>query len=64
MREAFRTNKSRLFNAVSGKNLQLALVFIFRKAGRTNVRQIRYTSIEKDLKDVMSKIISMVTRLQ
>jgi len=64
MREAFRTNKAQLVEAASRKDLQLALVLIFRKSGRTNVRQIRYASIESDLKDVMSRIISTVTRLQ
>lgn len=64
MREAFRTNRDGLLEAVSKKDLQLALVLIFRKAGHANVRQIRYASIEKDLKDVMSKIVSMITRLR
>ena len=64
MREAFRTNKELLHEAASKADLQLALVFIFRNCGRANVRRIRYASIESDVKDVMSKIISMIMRLQ
>ena len=64
MREAFRTNKDGLLEAVSRMDLQLALVLIFRRAGHTNIRQIRYASIENDLKNVMSKIVSKITRLR
>jgi ribonuclease P protein component len=64
MREAFRANKELLHEAASIAELQLALVFIFRNRRGANVRRIRYASIENDVKDVMSKIISMMMRLQ
>ena len=64
MREAFRTNKELLHEAVSKTDQQLALVFIFRNRGHANVRQIRYANIETDVKDLMGKIISMIMRLQ
>jgi ribonuclease P protein component len=64
MREAFRTNKAQLYEAVDGKDIQLALVFIFRKAGLANVRQIRYADIENDLNDVMLKIIFKLRSMQ
>ena len=64
MREAYRTNKDLLHEAADKKDLQIALVFIFRNRGRADVRRLRYASIESDVKDVMGKIISMMTRLQ
>jgi len=64
MREAFRMNKEELREAVGQKDLQLALVFIFRNAGRGNIRRIHYGTIENDIKDVMSKIISAISRPQ
>ena len=64
MREAFRTNKERLYEAAGTTGLQLALVFVFRNRGRADVRRIRYASIESDVKDMIVKIISMITRLQ
>ena len=64
MREAFRINKELLYEAAGKTGLQVALVFIFRNGGRADVRRLRYANIESDVKDVMSKIISMIMRLQ
>jgi len=64
MREAFRINKERLYEAAGKTDLQITLVFIFRNGGRADVRRVRYANIESDVKDVMSKIISMIMRLQ
>ncbi len=64
MREAFRINKERLYEAAGKTGLQVTLVFIFRNGGCADVRRVRYTKIESDVKDVMSKIISTILRLQ
>jgi len=64
LREAFRANKERLYEAADKTNVQLALIFIFRNGRRADVRRLRYASIERDVKDVMSKIVSMIMRLQ
>jgi ribonuclease P protein component len=64
MREAFRTNKSLLLETACTMDLQLDLVFIIRNRERADVRRLRYARIESDVKDVMVKIISMITRLQ
>ncbi len=64
MREAFRLNKELLYEAASKADLQLALVFIFRNRGRAEVRRLRYATVESDVRDVMVKIISMMTRPQ
>ena len=60
MREAFRINKELLHQAAGKAELQLALVFIFRNRKGANVRRIRYASIENNVKDMMSKIISTI----
>ena len=64
LREAFRANKESLCEAAGKMDVQLALIFIFRNSRRTDVRRLRYANIERDVKDVMSKIVSMTTRLQ
>ena len=64
LREAFRANKELLNEAAVNADVELALIFIFRNGRRADVRRLRYASIERDVKDVMSKIISMTKRLQ
>ncbi len=64
MREAFRINKERLYEAAEKTDLQIAVVFIFRNGKGADMRRVRYANIESDVKDVMSKIISMIMRLQ
>ena len=64
MREAYRKNKAQLCEAANTTDFQVALIFVFRNAGRGNVRRIRYASIESDLKNVMVQIISMMARQQ
>ncbi len=64
MREAFRINKEPLYEAAGKTGLQIILVFIFRNGKGANVRRVRYTNIESDVKDVVSKIISTILRLQ
>jgi ribonuclease P protein component len=64
LREAFRVNKESLCEAAGKADVQVALIFIFRNSRRADVRRLRYANIERDVKDVMSKIVSMTARLQ
>lgn len=60
LREAFRNNKAGLSEAISKRDFQIDIVLVFRISRETEIRRIRYTTVERDLNDVMSKIISMV----
>jgi len=62
MREAFRTNKTGLCEAVQKTDLQLSIVFLYRKKSSTDVRRVHYLQIENELKDMTAKIISMIAR--
>lgn len=60
MREAYRRNKSSLYEAIDKFDFQIDLVLVFRIGRDIEVRKVQYTNIEKDMNDVMSKMISMV----
>jgi len=60
MREAFRNNKAGLCDAISKRDFQIDIILVLRISQETEIRRIRYTAVERDLNDVMSKIISMV----
>jgi ribonuclease P protein component len=62
MREAFRTNKMRLVEAVQKTDLQLSIVFLYKQKSGTDIRRVHYAHVESELKDMTAKIISMIAR--
>lgn len=60
MREAYRKNKAGINTALEKRDLEVALVLIYRNTGGANVRRVRYATIESELNDVFAKIISLV----
>jgi ribonuclease P protein component len=62
MREAFRTNKMGLCEAVQKTDLQLSIVFLYKQKRGTDVWRVHYTQVENELKDMTAKIISIITR--
>ena len=61
LREAFRKNKSALHAAVTGGGLDVSVVLMFRFLRGSNVRTLRYTAVEKDVKEVLTKLISLLS---
>jgi ribonuclease P protein component len=60
MREAFRKNKTPLYEAASKKNLHFELIIMFRNADTMQVRKISHATIENEWNTLMAKIISLL----
>ena len=59
LREAYRKNKEQLITTASEKNLDFAVVIMFRKTAEVDVRRISYATMEKEWNILMSKVISL-----
>jgi len=60
MREAYRKNKSALHTATENGGIDVSVVLMFKVPRGLEVRRLRYDALEKDLKEVLTKLISLL----